>query len=105
VPIETHSAAPVALFGLVSTRQGDEPDPLAEHVAQRLGERPSVDDRHAEIKNAATGDARPQHQAGFSIIGRVDLMAGHLEAQRQRVTCVRFPDYEHSILAARIHTS
>jgi hypothetical protein len=42
-------------------------------------------------------------QASFSIIGHVDLIAGHLKPQLQHVASVRLLDHEHSIPAARIH--
>jgi hypothetical protein len=48
--IESRGAAPGAILGSLPTRHSDEPNVLAEHVAQRLGKRASVDDRHVEIK-------------------------------------------------------
>jgi hypothetical protein len=45
--VESRGSTPLALFGLITTGHGDEPNLFATHVAQQRGERPSVDDRHA----------------------------------------------------------
>jgi len=37
VPIESRDPAPLALAGLIPTRQGDERNRFAQHAAQRLG--------------------------------------------------------------------
>ncbi len=46
--VESRGSTPLLLLGLITSGHGDEPELFANHAAQDPGERPAVDDRHAD---------------------------------------------------------